>query len=112
RSGHSRVPDNHPCDLVSQCFSLTAPFRSMLLTTGRWLPLLSSKGSSDTCISDGHMTFLLAACTAHLGFCTVPGRVIGHISPYPHNGRIATRLLVSHDGDAPLTMRKMLDNYA
>ena len=31
-SGHSRVPDNHPCDLVSQCLFLTSPFRSMLLT--------------------------------------------------------------------------------
>src|SRR5215831_14707174 len=27
-----RVPDNHPCDLVSQCFLLTVPFRGMLLT--------------------------------------------------------------------------------
>jgi hypothetical protein len=26
------VPDNHPCDLVSQCFPLKSPFRSMLLT--------------------------------------------------------------------------------
>ena len=26
------MPDNHPCDLVSQCFLLTAPFRGMLLT--------------------------------------------------------------------------------
>src|SRR5215813_15640110 len=26
------MPDNHPCDLVSQCLLLTVPFRSMLLT--------------------------------------------------------------------------------
>src|SRR3989454_10499822 len=26
------MPDNHPCDLVSQCFPLKPPFRSMLLT--------------------------------------------------------------------------------
>src|SRR6266849_4973886 len=26
------MPDNQPCDLVSQCFLLTVPFRGMLLT--------------------------------------------------------------------------------
>jgi hypothetical protein len=32
-SGRYSMPDNHPCDLVSQCFPLTAPFRGMLLTS-------------------------------------------------------------------------------
>ena len=27
----SKLPDNQPCDLVSQCFLLMAPFRTMLL---------------------------------------------------------------------------------
>src|SRR5712664_3700241 len=29
-SGQYFMPDNHPCDLVSQCLLLTAPFRVML----------------------------------------------------------------------------------
>jgi len=32
RSGRYNMPDNHPCDLVSQCLLRTAPFRSRLLT--------------------------------------------------------------------------------
>src|SRR6266705_2074739 len=32
RSGPYNLPDNQPCDLVSQCFLLTVPFRGMLLT--------------------------------------------------------------------------------
>src|SRR5262244_384181 len=33
----------------------------------RWPMMLSFKGSSGTCIPDGRVTFLLAACTAHQG---------------------------------------------
>src|SRR6266849_7954140 len=32
RSGPDNLPDNQPCDLVSQRFRLTVPFRAMLLT--------------------------------------------------------------------------------
>ena len=34
------------------------------------------------------------------GFCTAPGRVIGHISPYPHNGRILLVILLQSSSSA------------
>src|SRR2546425_4591382 len=40
RSGPYNLPDNQPCDLVSQCLLLTVPFRAMLLTLQSGLPCL------------------------------------------------------------------------
>src|SRR6266705_3605323 len=59
------MPDNHPCDLVSQCFLLTAPFRGMLLTPQGGPRCLAPTAHQIPVYLMVFSTFLFRAFTAH-----------------------------------------------
>src|SRR2546425_6858325 len=57
--------DNQPCDLVSQCFLLTVPFRGMLLTPQDGLQCLAPTAHQIPVYLMVFSTFLCRAFTAH-----------------------------------------------
>src|SRR6267143_5450473 len=59
------MPDNYPCDLVSQCFLLTAPFRGMLLTPQGGPRCLAPTAHQIPVYLLVFSTFLCRAFTAH-----------------------------------------------
>src|SRR5882724_997950 len=59
------MPDNQPCDLVSQCFLLTAPFRGMLLTSQGGPRCLAPTAHQIPVYLMVFSTFLCRAFTAH-----------------------------------------------
>src|SRR2546428_12378435 len=65
RSGPYSMPDNHPCDLVSQCFLLTVPFRGMLLTPQGGPRCLAPTAHQIPVYLMVFSTFLCRAFTAH-----------------------------------------------
>src|SRR5467141_4505915 len=59
------MPDTQPCDLVSQCFLLTVPFRGMLLTPQGGPRCLAPTAHQIPVYLLVFSTFLCRAFTAH-----------------------------------------------
>src|SRR2546425_3527334 len=83
--------DNQPCDLVSQCFLLTVPFRGMLLTPQDGLQCLAPTAHQIPVYLMVFSTFLCRAFTAHH-----PQHIaLASLSQLPAQPRVPTQLIVS-----------------
>src|SRR2546427_6565498 len=83
------MPDNHPCDLVSQCFLLTVPFRGMLLTPRGGPRCFAPTAHQIPVYLMVFSTFLCRAYTAHRR-----AQVHDPEMPFSKNPRKINRILV------------------
>src|SRR2546425_7528974 len=85
--------DNQPCDLVSQCFLLTVPFRGMLLTPKDGLQCLAPTAHQIPVYLMVFSTFLCRAFTAHH-----PQHIaLAPFSQLMAKLRVATELIIAGD---------------